>query len=209
MSESEEEWVSASAARAMGPSGTNFTEAILERARVGLVKARAALLVWDRQGLSAEPERDCAIPMDFWRAGVATENWDQGDFGVFGAPEPTSWMADSSAVQSYAYGVMFARADIQAMMPPLTESVHSAPRDATSLVAVAKNPGGRPPKDWEAAMIEMAGQLYDGDLKPDTQTSIEIAIKNYFSSKGIEIGDTTAKDHARPLFKRLTRKGEN
>lgn len=208
MSGGNEEWISASAARALGPAGTNFADAIIERAKVGLVKARAALLVWDKQ----EPQRDCEIPQDFWRHGVCEEKWDQGDFSVFWNRSSSSWMAGPGAADSFAYGVTFARSDIEAMVPsptPATDIESSASSNVAAPAPVAKNLGGRPPYDWEAAMIELAGQVYEGALMPDKQVNIENAIKDHFSAKGLDIGDSTAKDHARRLYQRLTRKDEN
>lgn len=211
MSEGAEEWISASAARAIGPAGTDFAHTIIEHAKVGLVKARATLLVWDREGQETK-QRDCEIPQDFWRYGVETENWDQGDFGVLWNRSSTSWMAGPGGTDSFAYGVTFLRVGIEAMVP-LSASANasrpSAPSEIAASASVAKNPGGRPPYDWEAVMIELAAQLYEGAWKPDTQAIIENAIKVYLSGKGLDIGDSTAKDHARPLYHRLTRKDEN
>jgi hypothetical protein len=208
VSEAGEEWISASTAKSMGPRGTNFTEAILQRAGVGLVRAKAFLLVWDELTEGAKLN-NCEIPKNFWKREVVTEDWDRGDFGIIEEVSPTSWMAGSIAADSHAYGVSFARADIEAMVSASTESEHSAPSDVASPAPVPRNQGGRPPKDWEAVMIELAGQLYDGDLKPDTQANIEDAIKNYFSSNDMTIGDSTARDHARPLYQRLARKDGN
>lgn len=124
MSEGREEWISAVAARAMGPSGTNFSHTIIERAKVGLVNARTKLLVWNRQGQQTE-QSDCDLPKEFWRHGVEAENWDQGDFGVLWNRSEHSWMAGSAGWEpdSYAYGVTFARADIEAMLPAAPISV--------------------------------------------------------------------------------------
>lgn len=64
------------------------------------------------------------------------------------------------------------------------------------------SPGGRPPKPfWEPLLIEMARQLYVGDLKPKTQADIERAMHDWLVKSGHEAGETPVRDRARLLFK--------
>ncbi len=195
MNESEEQWISASAARAMGPPGTDFPRAIIERLKVGLVKSIARLLIWNQGGQESE-FRECEIPQDFWRNGTSDENWDQGDFGVFWNTTATSWMAGPDATDSSAYGVSFARMDIEAMLPePHAVSIlrtgHGVKR------------GRSPVADWEAVMIEIARALYCGDLQPRTQADVEKAIAEHLSHSGIAPSESTIREHARPLWRAI------
>ena len=197
-----EEWISAGAAQALGPAGSDFCHAIVERARVGLVKARAKMLLWNKSGHHLE-EHDCEIPKEFWRNGVVTANWGQGDFGVLWNPSPHQWMvgeSESDMTDSQVYGVTFVRADIEAMLP-----VDGAVGASATSKAVRRNAiAGRPPiADWEAVMIEMGRALYLGDLKPKTQADIEKAIAEYLSDKGGEPAESTIREHARKMWQAI------
>lgn len=200
MTDGGEQWISASVARGMGPSGTNFIDSIIDRAKVGLVKTRARLLVWNRNG-EEEKQSNCDIPEDFWRYGAVSENWDQGDFEVFWNRSETSWMAGPDATDSYAYGVSFAKADIEGMLP-------------TGNAAVIRQQGyiskrGRwPVVDWEAVMIELARALFVGDLQPKGQADIERAIADYLMDGDKMPSESTIREHARPLWRAIAGEAE-
>ncbi len=69
---------------------------------------------------------------------------------------------------------------------------------------VAGTPTGRRPAHyWEACMIEMAGQLYLGDLQPGAQADIERAMIDWLERHGFSASEKSVRDHARPLWKRL------
>lgn len=195
-----EEWISARDAADAMWSGTKpmpVPNSITKRAAQGMVAARAVLLT--KQGLGGKTEtHDCSIPKEFWGGRSMIPDWRCGDFSAQvqqGGLEEEWW----------AFGVTFEPMGIAAMV--------QAAGGLTTLMPLPSlnNPtGGRPTAtDWEAVMIELAGLLYEGTLRPDTQAMIERAIKDSLSAKGLNIGDTTARDHARPLYRRLTCKDEN
>lgn len=190
------DWISASAARAMGSSGTEFTDAIIEHARVGLVKTRARLLVWDREGQKIE-QHDCDVPKDFWHYGVDAENWNQGNFEVLWNRSSTSWMAPG-ATDSFAYDVTFSRADIEAMVPA------SGTVTVSSRSQVSENhpKGGAPGKyDWARAVGSIVFLWADnGAWQPTSQGEVRAKLTEWFSDQGQAPDDKSLKQYARWLF---------
>lgn len=63
--------------------------------------------------------------------------------------------------------------------------------------------GGRPrAAHWDELWAEISMQLYEGDLQPSKQVDIENAMKDWFASQGIDVGDTPIRDRARALWRR-------
>jgi hypothetical protein len=52
-------------------------------------------------------------------------------------------------------------------------------------------------------MIELARQLYVGELKPKRQSDIETAIADYLSGRNINLSESTIREHARPLWQAI------
>jgi hypothetical protein len=74
---------------------------------------------------------------------------------------------------------------------------------------VAKK-GGRPPAQWwDDLWIDIARQLYAGDLKPDNQAVIEKAMLDWLVANGHEAGETTIRRRARRLFEAVSREDQN
>jgi hypothetical protein len=68
--------------------------------------------------------------------------------------------------------------------------------------------GGRPPKAyWQRLWIEMARQLYEGDLKPERQADIEKAMTDWLAAQGEHPSERTIRDAARDLWQAV--KGKN
>jgi len=191
--ESKEEWISAAATLdllkpTMPP--LTATQAICSRAHDGVVRARAETYVWGNQ--SAERFN---IPKEFWWArgeAALDQNWKTGDF--------ETWI--DQKIHLKAYGVSFLRADIEKMIP----ADASAAQAATSPPGAAnpeRNKGGRPKRDfWEELWVEIARQLYVGDLKPKTQADIESAMHRWISDKGHKpASESTVRDRARMLWR--------
>lgn len=105
----EDEWVRAAEAVAMlKPTLTERSaqRRICERAHGGLIRARAEQF---HEGQRAFPYHD--IPREFWWAegqAALKQDWAVGDF--------STWIRNS--IQLKAFGVTFARADIQKLLPP-------------------------------------------------------------------------------------------
>lgn len=67
-----------------------------------------------------------------------------------------------------------------------------------------KNKGGRPPaKFWDELWAEIAGQLYKGDFKPESQADITDAMLQWIEDKGYSAGDSTVAERARLLWKSI------
>lgn len=202
------EWISAKEAREIvAPGwkhGSPATDPIRHRAKNGVIKTMASVYVstWSGQSTTMHSH---PIPKEFWGGHPFQENWTTGDFSV-------GIHVDGRYTECEALGVTFERTGIEALAPPSVSAGNPsqlASSDINGPASTSKNPGGRPSYDWEAVMIELAGQIHEGALIPDSQASIEKAIQDFFIARGQEIGDTTARDHARPLYRRLTGRGGN
>lgn len=69
---------------------------------------------------------------------------------------------------------------------------------------------GRPSATWwEDLWIEIARQLYAGDLDHQSQAAIEKSMHNWIATQGHEAGETTVRDRARRLFQALNREVGN
>lgn len=67
-----------------------------------------------------------------------------------------------------------------------------------------KNPGGRPvARHWDEMWAAIAVMLYVGDLKPETQSEIEAAMKDWFVRHDLDVGDTPVRDRARALWRQF------
>lgn len=80
-------------------------------------------------------------------------------------------------------------------------------------IAVASMPApakqGRPPAPWwDDLWIEIARQLYAGDLKPDSQVAIEKAMQEWLAAQGHDAGESTIRRRANRLFQALTREDQ-
>lgn len=196
-----EDWISAREARELVSPGCTFvgqtTDAIRRHAAAGLIRAKALVFVSTRAGQKSEA-RNHPIPNDFWGEAPEKQDWGHGYFSV--RRRSQGW-----EVYIEALGVTFERRGVAAMMSASGAESHSRQRvsgvHATPAPA-KKNPGGRPSYDWEAVMIEMARQLYVGDLQPKTQADIEKAIATYIPDKDSK-SESTIREHARRLWQAI------
>ena len=70
--------------------------------------------------------------------------------------------------------------------------------------------GGRPAAAWwDDLWVEMARQLYDGDLKPKRQADIETAMKDWAAAHGHNPADSTIRPRARKLWTALNKEDRN
>lgn len=71
-----------------------------------------------------------------------------------------------------------------------------------------KNIGGKPlAKHWDAMWADIAVQLWNGDLKPETQADLKSAMFAWFNDHGIDIGDTAVTQRARQLWQAMQEAG--
>jgi hypothetical protein len=192
-----DEWISAaSALQLVAEALGNQHEArlaICSRAYEGLINAKAVRYVAGNGRTLA----DSKIPRDFWRdrgPSRLAQNWPAGDFersiGTFGVEK--------------AFGVSFSREGIESLVRPALTIRNSRARFPQTTT------GGRPPAAWwDDLWVEIARQLYDGDLKPKTQADIETAMKDWAATYGESPADSTIRPRARKLWTALNKNGKN
>lgn len=164
--------------------------------RDGLLQAAAGQLIIDGHDLGL-----ALIPRDLWRFILADDFWSTARFSI------SSRRNAHEELRASGYDV---RIDGQIReVPRVTPALPQRPvRGASSSFTGTK--GGRPAaRWWDALWIEIARQLYAGELKPDSQVLIEQAMHNWLAAQGIEAGETTIRDRARRLFHALTNEVEN
>jgi hypothetical protein len=114
------EWIPASTAYDLLDNANvgDLAVAICSRAFEGLVRATAQKFTWEdrpgRNGSGKHEKLDCEVPPKFWWAkgfNALESNWDTGDF--------STWI--DQTYEWKAFGVQFAKADIEAMLPKRIE----------------------------------------------------------------------------------------
>lgn len=66
-----------------------------------------------------------------------------------------------------------------------------------------RNKGGKPlAAHWDEMWADIAIQLWEGDLKPETQADIQRAMFDWFNSREIDVGETAIRTRARQLWLR-------
>lgn len=90
------------------------------------------------------------------------------------------------------------------------QGIRFNPRQLEKLIGVPvlqpttepKAKGGAPRKEfWDDLWIAIFAQLWDGKLKPTTQSDIERAMLDWAERRGEKLGETTVKKPAQKLFK--------
>lgn len=157
----------------------------------GLLQAGAGQLVLNGRdhGLSL-------IPRETWRLAAGTAVWSEGRFRL-------THIGDGDIISISAYDV---RIDPVQRDLPATETDRSTPPTAPARPAK----GGRPSAPWwDDLWIEIARQLYSGDLKPDSQAGIERAMHDWLAARGESVGETTIRTRASRLFRVLCKEDGN
>ena len=102
------DWISAAEVKSLADkhiSPVSGDMAVIKRAEAGLVPTKAQMLIYQN-----ERQHDCELPTDFWaevRKANLIQNWNSGDFDT----------SSNRSVAKSAYGVVFKRSDIMAMLP--------------------------------------------------------------------------------------------
>lgn len=172
---------------------------IMNRATAGLVAARA-----ERFLFLDVVEDAFDIPANFWCNNGSlffSTNWLSGDFSRSveheSRPEP---------IEVSAFGVTFRRCDIERLVRSLPVEV-AAPVNSSGPSVPA---GGRPPKSWwDDLWIDIARQLYNGDLKPVRQADIERAMSDWVTANGHDASPSTLKPRAAKLWRALEAQDKN
>jgi hypothetical protein len=174
------------------------SKAILERLRYGHIRAVARR--YNYRGRSGE----CfAVPMRIWeeaghRVG-ASSFWSTGDITLF---------IDDHRFALFS--VRFDPAGLEEILSSDGQRMAPAETGRTEAQPVVTNRGGRPPKEWWSDLwVEMARQLYEGDLQPKRQAEIEKAMADWISAEGYDASERTIRDAARKLWRTINREGRN
>lgn len=190
-----EDWISArKAAEAMWPGKrpAPVPNGITKCAEEGLVEVRADLLT--KQGAAGEKTKvpHCFVPNEFWGGRAMVPDWQSGVF--------TAKVQQNGREEEWkAFGVTFKRSQIEAMAP-LMASTNVSPHPEAA--EVRSNRVGRSPNAvWERVMIELARQLYAGDLQPNRLADVEKAIADFLSAENVSMMESTIRQHARPFWK--------
>ncbi|MBA3510851.1 hypothetical protein [Sphingomonas sp.] len=187
-----EHWISAIEAWTVvwpAKKPTGGPNSIINRAGSGAVKAKASLLQKSWPGGETK-DHDCPIPEDFWRGRAMIPDWDHGDFSA-----RVQWNEQEQDWK--AIGVTFERSGIDAMVAQIPSTSGSLQPVATE----GRSKRGRPvADDWEAVIIELARQLYAGELQPKRLADIEKAIVEYLAAEDVTKSESTIREHARPFW---------
>ena len=196
-----DEWISAAEAREMvAPGwkhGSPATDPIRQRAKMGVIKARASVYVSTRSGQTTTMHGH-PIPREFWSGHPFTENWTAGDFS-------TGMEVNGRYTDCEALGVNFERIGVETLVPALV-SAGNASQAASSqnkeIDSTSKNRGGNPGKfDWAKAVAAIVFQWSDsGSWHPKSQGEVKTELANWFSGQGQIPDDRQLKIYARWLF---------
>jgi hypothetical protein len=164
--------------------------AICSRAYVGLIKAKAKRII-----IGGIVHDDAEVPERFWWAegeAALEQNWGTGDF--------ETWI--NNQIEMRAYGVQFSRADIEELVGESDEAESSTIQSVVT--------GGRPPAAWwDDLWVEICRQLWEGDLKPEKQSDIEVAMLNWATAAGHDPALSTIRPRARKLWSALNQRDKN
>src|SRR5690606_34715669 len=110
----------------------------------------------------------------FWQTQSKVYDWAAGDF--------ETQVSDRHGYRFerwQAFGVMFDRAGIEAMLAPAANGVAPAPQ------AIERNKGGRPPiYDWETARAAVTLECASRVTATTGQAEIEEAFMQWFARRG-------------------------
>lgn len=199
--ETQEEWIrAADAVRLLAPDGKGEYSAkmtLCKRAHAGMLRSRAERFI-----VGGRARDNVELPTAFWWAEgheALHANWRAGDFDTWPKGQPSL-----SDVHLEAFNVSFLRTDLERIMPPPKVAPASLQED----VRPPRNKGGRPKREfWEELWVEIARQLYVGDLKPKTQADIENAMHQWIVAKGYTASESTVRDRARMLWRVIEQDG--
>ena len=196
-----DEWISAAEALKLISSAFDSSQAprvISSRAAFGLIAARATRLMLHNHAVN-----DADVPFQLWGAaaeGALRQDWIAGDF--------ETWIDEKvpGGTQLYhvrAFGVSFSRDGVEALIAPALAS-----RDVPAKTGISS--GGRPAAAWwDDLWVEIAREIYVGDLKPTKQADIESAMMAWASARGFDAAHSTIRSRARKLWTALDKEDEN
>ena len=196
--------------RARSSLGTDAEKAIWERLRGGIIRT-AALKSSRASPPNAEPlviETPDVIPARYWghfSGSIASEFWQTGVARFFFPPERKR-VGHATVIR--CFDIRLHPKDVETSFPHSPEISLAIPDpalqppDRVNQTLPGSHKGGRPRKDWwDDFWIDICRQIYEGDLKPQTQADLERAMHDWVSTQGHEAGETTIRTAARKLFR--------
>jgi hypothetical protein len=123
------------------------------------------------------------------------------------AIEITGLGSDSPAARAGYEHWAIAQADIDVKLKIAEYDFAKFDESSKTVVGTAKvNRGGRPRAAfWEKMWAAIAADLFNGDLKPNTQADIERAMADWIAAKGYDASASTIRERARALWRLIER----
>jgi hypothetical protein len=172
--------------------------AIWQRLVAGLIETAAnssSLTVRDRAPLT--DFKPGLIPPRFWKhlSETGSDLWGAGDVRFF-----IRRFRDGKSATYQCFGVRLNPRFVHETLPPLPPAPPAEEHEAPSPVSQV-NKGGRPRKDWwDDFWIDICGQIYEGNLKPQRQADLEKAMLDWAINHGYDLSEATARKAAKKLF---------
>ena len=187
-------WITAREARIFAFEQLGFdqvvaAEVVLEKARLGLVIARAMEArgsTGDRDEIDwSWEESEWDVTPWFWdnftSVGSSSQDWQTGKFSGSGW-SPTSIRSITLS------GVYFHRESLEALGPPKSGTESESQR------------GRRPTYKWAEAVSAIWGKLHRGELLPKTQADIEAALIVCLTKGEKGPSESTVRPFAKPIW---------
>jgi hypothetical protein len=135
--------------------------------------------------------------------------WSTGQVSLSIESEGTGYRRPPASFVTY-FGVRFEPVALGKTLAGLGECPSAESSTPAPAAPSAVNKGGRRPAWWrEPVLVEIAGQIHDGDLKPKKLADIENAMNEWLGKKGEYPGERTVRNVARLLWSRFYEEGKN
>jgi hypothetical protein len=174
---------------------------LLNRIRAGLVQTAAMSARWENID---HPVGDVPvlIPADYWRHFPKIQTVEELAFWQTGDIRFEIGMNNNfETVAVHYFGVRFEPLGIEDIIA--SAAAASSPPGVAPQFALPESTarGGRPRKEfWDDFWIEICGQIYEGNLKPQRQAELEKAMLDWATNHGHELSEATARKAAKRLF---------
>lgn len=187
-------WITARDAQVLAAEQLGFNpgvsgQVILEKARLGLVVARAM----EARGSTGDRDEadwtweECEwdVPIWFWdnftTPGSSAQDWQTGKFSG-GGRSPTSIRSITLS------GLYFHRESLEALGPPKPVTNSETQR------------GRKPSYEWAEAISAIWGRLNRGELRPKVQADVETALTGYLTKGDKSPSESTARPFAKLIW---------
>lgn len=183
-------------------------DTIVARLKAGLIKATFETFGWENINTPPKVENNIIEPK-YWRHYQASDRssyvWKTGDLRLWTGSTYSNSMLETDVVITF-FRIKIERRGIDeivanAPQKPEPKRVKWIKRASPQPPKEAENKGGRPRKEWwDDFWIAICGQIYEGDLKPKTQSELEKVMLDWVENHNADVGETTIKAAAKKLF---------